>query len=89
MSLKTLRNVVKDHGSKYAVSGGPCESSEQAQALLADLKRDKKFAKAKHNTWGLLLDVDGMPDPVNVPSLTFALTSAVCHCSSRGRCCVN
>jgi len=49
-----LENIVSDRGSKYAVSGGPCNSAAEAKAFIKDLKRAKKFAKATHNTWGLI-----------------------------------
>lgn len=49
-----LDNVIADRGSKYAVSGAPCRSAEEARALVVELKRNKKFAKATHNSWGLL-----------------------------------
>lgn len=49
-----LDNVISDRGSKYAVSGGPCRSGDEARAFLAELKRNKKFAKATHNSWGLV-----------------------------------
>lgn len=49
-----LDNIISDRGSKYAVSGGTCSSREEANALLAELKRNKKFAKATHNSWGLV-----------------------------------
>ena len=49
-----LDNVISDRGSRYSVSGGPCRSAEEARAFLADLKRSKKFAKATHNSWGLI-----------------------------------
>ena len=55
-----LPDVVRDRGSKYAVSGGKVTSREEADAFLAELKRDKKFAKATHNTWAVLLS-DGTP----------------------------
>ncbi|EBA08180.1 YigZ family protein [Sagittula stellata] len=51
-----LQNIISDRGSRYAVSGGPCASGEAAQAFLAQLKRNKKFAKATHNSWGLLTE---------------------------------
>ena len=51
----TLDNIVSDRGSKYAVSGAPCASEAEAKALLKTLRKQKKFAKATHNTWGLLL----------------------------------
>ncbi|WP_375372127.1 MULTISPECIES: YigZ family protein [Pseudooceanicola] len=53
--LTTFDGVISDRGSKYAVSGGPAESRAEAEALLKALKRKKKFAKATHNTWALLL----------------------------------
>lgn len=49
-----LDNVISDRGSRYSVSGGPCRSGEEARAFLAELKRTKKFAKATHNSWGLI-----------------------------------
>ncbi|MBV7396184.1 YigZ family protein [Mameliella sediminis] len=49
-----LENIISDRGSKYAVSGGPCRSPDEAAAFLKELKRNKKFAKATHNTWGCL-----------------------------------
>lgn len=49
-----LDNVITDRGSKYAVSGGPCRSGDEARAFLIELKRNKKFAKATHNSWGLI-----------------------------------
>lgn len=51
-----LDNILTDRGSKYAVSGGPCTSEAEAAAFIRDLKRQKKFAKATHNTWGFVSD---------------------------------
>ena len=53
--MRILENIISDRGSRYAVSGGPCASEEEARAFLKDLKRAKKFAKATHNTWAVLL----------------------------------
>lgn len=50
-----LENIISDRGSKYAVSGGVCASPDEAKAFIAQLKRDKKFAKATHHSWGVLL----------------------------------
>ncbi len=58
--MRQLTNVVTDRGSKYAVSGGPVTSRKDADAFLKTLKRNKKFAKATHNTWAALLS-DGTP----------------------------
>jgi putative IMPACT (imprinted ancient) family translation regulator len=52
--MLVLDNIISDRGSKYAVSGGPCRSAEEARALVDDLKKTKKFGKATHNSWGLL-----------------------------------
>lgn len=46
-----IEDVLRDRGSRYAVSGGPVQGRAGAEAFLADLKRAKKFAKATHNTW--------------------------------------
>lgn len=52
--MLTIENVLTDRGSKYAVSGGNCQTAEQAKAFVKELKRQKKFAKATHNSWGLI-----------------------------------
>ncbi|MGR3711667.1 MAG: YigZ family protein [Shimia sp.] len=55
-----LLNVVSDRGSKYAVSGGPVSGRADVDAFLKTLKKHKKFAKATHNTWAVVL-ADGTP----------------------------
>ncbi|MCR8548427.1 YigZ family protein [Salipiger sp. P9] len=52
--MRIIENIISDRGSKYAVSGAPCASEEAAKALIKELCRRKKFAKATHNSWGLL-----------------------------------
>lgn len=52
--MRVFDNIISDRGSKYAVSGGPCASAEDARTFIAELKKTKKFAKATHNTWALL-----------------------------------
>ncbi len=54
--LRVYDNILTDRGSKYSVSGGPTTSKEDALALVKELCRNKKYAKATHNTWGLILD---------------------------------
>ncbi len=49
-----LHNIITNRGSKYAVSGGTCTSQEEANTFIKTLCRNKKFAKASHNTWALL-----------------------------------
>ncbi|MDQ7072108.1 MAG: YigZ family protein [Rhodobacterales bacterium] len=50
-----LLDVIRDKGSKYAVSGGQVQSRDAANAFIKELKRNKKFAKATHNTWAVIL----------------------------------
>ncbi|MEJ6389690.1 YigZ family protein [Gymnodinialimonas ulvae] len=52
--LTTFDAVLTDRGSKYAVSGAPAASKADALAAVKALKRNKKFARATHNTWALL-----------------------------------
>jgi putative IMPACT (imprinted ancient) family translation regulator len=58
--MRQILNVVTDRGSKYAVSGQPVQSRAEIDAALKELKRNKKFAKATHNTWAALM-ADGTP----------------------------
>ena len=51
--MKQFEGVISDRGSKYAVSGAPARSKAEALKLLKELKRNKRFAKATHNTWAL------------------------------------
>lgn len=53
--MKQIENVVSDKGSKYAVSGSQASSSVQAKQFLKTLTRKKKYAKATHNTWAVIL----------------------------------
>lgn len=55
-----LENIVTDRGSKYAVSGGSATSRGDVDRFLKALKRVKKYAKASHNSWAILLS-DGTP----------------------------
>jgi putative IMPACT (imprinted ancient) family translation regulator len=57
--MRLIEHVLTDKGSKYAVSGGVAKSKKDAVAFIKDLKRKKKFAKATHNTWGLI-QADGI-----------------------------
>jgi putative IMPACT (imprinted ancient) family translation regulator len=54
-----IEDVLRDRGSRYAVSGGPVQGRAGAEAFLADLKRTKKFAKATHNSWAVVLSDEG------------------------------
>lgn len=54
-----IDDVVRDRGSRYAVSGGPVQGRAGAQAFMADLKREKRFAKATHNSWAMISSTEG------------------------------
>ncbi len=62
--MRQFDNIISDRGSKYAVSGGPVFSRDEVQAFLKALTREKRFAKATHNTWGVILDQDGQRIPL-------------------------
>lgn len=60
VKLQIYENCLTDRGSKYAVSGVAVKTKAEAQTALKELKRHKKFAKATHNTWAVILP-DGTP----------------------------
>lgn len=53
--MRIFEGIITDRGSKYAVSGGPCTSPDEAKVFIKELCRKKKFAKATHNTWAFLM----------------------------------
>lgn len=54
-----IEDVVRDRGSRYAVSGGPVIGRAGVDAFLADLKSVKKYARATHNSWAVVLTDGG------------------------------
>jgi len=58
--VRQFEHIVSDKGSKYAVSGGHVADSKNAKAFIRRLKLKKKYSKATHNSWALLLS-DGTP----------------------------
>ncbi len=58
--INQIAHVLTDRGSKYAVSGGPAKSRAEVDAFLKLIKKNKRFAKATHNTWAVILS-DGGP----------------------------
>lgn len=52
--MRTIHLDINDRGSRYAVTFAPAQDAEAAKAVVKTLCRDKKFAKATHNTWALL-----------------------------------
>lgn len=55
-----LDDVLRDRGSRYAVSGGPVVGRAEAVAFVAALKTNKKFAKATHHSWAAVLAGDAV-----------------------------
>lgn len=51
-----LDNVITDRGSRYAVSGGPCTTQDEARAFVRELCKTRKFARATHHSWALIAD---------------------------------
>ncbi len=59
-NLIRLGVVLTDRGSRYAVSGAPVTSRDEVDQVLAELKRERSYAKATHNTWAALLPTGGL-----------------------------
>ena len=53
--MEIFESFLSDRGSKYAVSGGVVVSRAEAQKFIKTLCREKKYTKATHNTWAVLL----------------------------------
>lgn len=54
-ALTRLGVILTDRGSKYAVTGASATSREEVDTVLAELKADRSYAKATHNTWAAIL----------------------------------
>ncbi|PID37390.1 MAG: hypothetical protein CR993_00475 [Rhodobacterales bacterium] len=57
--MQVFEAIFTDRGSKYAVSGAPVVSRDDIRDALKHLTRNKKFARATHNSWGAILS--GVP----------------------------
>ncbi|MCK0126344.1 hypothetical protein MWU76_18285, partial [Gelidibacter sp. F2691] len=57
--MQQFSGFLTDRGSKYAVSGGPVQTRADVKAFLKELTRDKRYAKATHNTWAAVLPESG------------------------------
>ncbi|WP_171212230.1 YigZ family protein [Ruegeria sp. HKCCA5426] len=54
-AIERMGVILTDRGSKYAVSGAPVATRDDVDAVLQELKSDKSYAKATHNTWAAVL----------------------------------
>jgi putative IMPACT (imprinted ancient) family translation regulator len=50
-----LEDVLRDRGSRYAVTVAPVAGRAGIDACLATLRARKKFAKATHHSWAAVL----------------------------------
>lgn len=53
--MQVFENIFSHRGSRYAVSGSPAEDRDAVRAHLKALMKRKKFAKATHHSWAVLL----------------------------------
>ena len=51
--------IIEDRGSKYSVSTGKVSGKDDIKEFLKQLKKNKKYAKATHNTWAARITHDG------------------------------
>ena len=54
-----LERIIEDRGSKYSVSYGQVKNRVDIKDFLGALKRNKKYAKATHNSWAARITKEG------------------------------
>lgn len=54
-----LDDVLRDRGSRYAATVAAAADREAVVAALADLRRRRRFAKATHHSWAVVLSEGG------------------------------
>ena len=54
-----LHHLITDRGSKYSVTGGKVESEEGVKVFIKELKTNKKYLKATHNTFAARIVEEG------------------------------
>jgi len=52
--------IIEDRGSRYSVSVGRVQRRADIKLFLKQLKSNKKYAKATHNTWAARISQDGL-----------------------------
>lgn len=53
-----FENIIEDKGSKYSVSGREVKSFEDVEDFLKELKQNKKYRKASHNSFAYRIKKD-------------------------------
>ncbi|MBP9842497.1 MAG: YigZ family protein [Candidatus Pacebacteria bacterium] len=51
--------IIEDRGSRYSVSIGKVQGREDIKLFLKQLKSNKKYAKATHNSWAARISHEG------------------------------
>lgn len=51
--------IIEDRGSRYSASIGKVHGREDIKEFLKQLKGNKKYAKATHNTWAARISHEG------------------------------
>lgn len=55
-----FERIIEDRGSKYSTSCGRVAGREDILTFLKQLKSDKKYAKATHNSWAARITKDNV-----------------------------
>jgi putative IMPACT (imprinted ancient) family translation regulator len=54
-----LDDILRDRGSRYAASVGTVRDRAMIDQFLADLRRQRRFARATHHSWAAILSSGG------------------------------
>jgi len=57
--FQLFEQIIKDRGSRYSASIGVVRGRDDIKAFLKELKRDKRYARATHNTWAARIAHEG------------------------------
>jgi putative IMPACT (imprinted ancient) family translation regulator len=55
-----LSHIIEDRGSRYSVSYGQVTNRDEIKQFLKVLKKDKRYARATHNTFAARIEHDGV-----------------------------
>lgn len=58
-SFMLHEKIIEDRGSRYSVSYGLVKGKDDIKNFLKQLKKNKKYAKATHNTWAVRIAHEG------------------------------
>ncbi|MFT7644419.1 MAG: putative IMPACT (imprinted ancient) family translation regulator [Candidatus Paceibacteria bacterium] len=58
-SFALHEQIIEDRGSQYSVSFGLVKGREDIKLFIKQLKKNKKYAKATHNSWAARISNEG------------------------------